>query len=284
MAKPALNADGTLTACVVTPAYGLGSAQLITLELPTAVEPLNVGGRYFLVRCGAQSELERAEQWSIYLRRALFVAAASHALRTKTQTDGSEVEEKWGRWELLLGDPADPGQQWLAQLPVGATINLLGPLGQGYPLPARTRNLLLLTDEAHAPLLLPLIEPVLNRGGRVTLLLDGATPPTDLLARLPIPVEVRLAATPAEWQHHLQETVRWADQLCAALPNPQYPALAETIRRLRFRLEPGFAQVLVQADLLCGVGACLACVIPLPDGSHTRACVHGPVFDLKGLV
>lgn len=282
---PALNPDGTITAQVATAAYQLGAAQLLTLELPVTVESRNVSGRYVLARCGAQTELERAEQWSIYLRRALFVATAVQALRHQPAADGTEVVEKWGRWEVLLGDLADPGQQWLAQLPVGATLNLLGPWGQGYQVQPRTRNLLLLTDEAHAPLLLPLIEPVLDRGGRVTLLIDqAATPPADLLARLPIPVEVRLAATPTDWQRHLQETGRWADQICAALTSEHFTPLAETIRHLRFRLEPGFAQVLVQADLLCGVGACLACVVPLPDGSHTRACVHGPVFDLRELV
>jgi dihydroorotate dehydrogenase electron transfer subunit len=39
----------------------------------------------------------------------------------------------------------------------------------------------------------------------------------------------------------------------------------------------------VDADLACGYGACLACVVPLANGSLTRACVHGPVFDLLEL-
>jgi aerobic-type carbon monoxide dehydrogenase small subunit (CoxS/CutS family) len=50
------------------------------------------------------------------------------------------------------------------------------------------------------------------------------------------------------------------------------------------RLEQGFAQALIQVELPCGVGACLACTIPLPNGSRTRACVHGPVFDLTTLL
>lgn len=282
---PALNSDGTITALLAETVAWPGATQLITLDLPATLEPSNVSGRYFLARCGAQSELERAEQWSIYLRRALFVTAASHVRRQSQLADGTTVEEKWGRWQLWVDNPADPGQQWLAQLPVGAPVNLLGPLGQGYQVQPRTRNLLLLATETQAPLLLPLIEPLLDRGGRVTLLLEQTTAaPNTLLTHLPIPVEVRLAANPAEWQRHLQETVRWADQICAALPGSQYSSLADTIRQRRFRLEASFAQVLVSADLLCGVGACLACVVPLPDGSHTRACVHGPVFDLKELV
>jgi len=39
----------------------------------------------------------------------------------------------------------------------------------------------------------------------------------------------------------------------------------------------------VDAPLVCGVGACLACAVPLPRGGVTRSCVHGPVFDLAVL-
>ena len=51
----------------------------------------------------------------------------------------------------------------------------------------------------------------------------------------------------------------------------------------RLRVEPDFAYLLVQADLLCGSGACLACVVPTAGGGLTRTCVHGPVFDLTRL-
>jgi dihydroorotate dehydrogenase electron transfer subunit len=126
-----------------------------------------------------------------------------------------------------------------------------------------------------------LLEQMLDQGGRVTLLLRLDEPLPDAVRdRLPILVELRLAHDETTWQQQLAETIRWADQVAAALPNAAYPLLAQTIRQRRVRLDRGFAQVFVQADLACGVGACLACTIPLPDGSRTRACVHGPVFDL----
>jgi len=73
---------------------------------------------------------------------------------------------------------------------------------------------------------------------------------------------------------------------------PTYQHLAYEIQQRRYRLEAGFAQVLVDADLMCGVGACLACVVPTAGGGFTRACVHGrftracvhgPVLDLTRL-
>ena len=104
-----------------------------------------------------------------------------------------------------------------------------------------------------------------------------------LRGRLPLAVELHLVAA-TEWDAQVAASLAWSDQLCAALPMADYRGLAEAIQARRFFLEEGFAQGLVQADLACGVGACLACVVPLSRGGWTRACVHGPVLDLVRLV
>ena len=59
--------------------------------------------------------------------------------------------------------------------------------------------------------------------------------------------------------------------------------LAQLVRAKRFRLDNTFAHVLVHSDLVCGTGACLACVVSTKDASFTRACIHGPVFPLATL-
>jgi hypothetical protein len=124
---------------------------------------------------------------------------------------------------------------------------------------------------------------MLDRGGRVTLLVQGhADAAAALFPLIPIPVEVRVIA-PQDWLEQLGEPVRWADQLCAVLPHEQYIPLAHHIRTVRFRLDATFAHVLMRSDILCGVGACLACVVPTREGSYTRACIHGPVFPLETL-
>jgi dihydroorotate dehydrogenase electron transfer subunit len=118
----------------------------------------------------------------------------------------------------------------------------------------------------------------------VTLLIKGqAEAAAPLLTFIPIAVEVRIVAV-ASWHSQLADPVRWADQLCAALPNQDYASLAHHIRTLRFQLDNTFAHVLVNADMLCGVGACLACVVTTRGGAYTRACVHGPVFPLSAIV
>jgi dihydroorotate dehydrogenase electron transfer subunit len=264
--------DHTITAVVAIPSQPFATTQLLTLLLPGEVGASLAGGCYFLARCGAQTDLEREENWQMYLRRPLFVAMPA----------GDQEESE--RWEFRLAGRTMPGDRWLGELPAGATINLLGPLGRGFTLQPLARHLLLLSDPDYAPLLLATIDPMLNRGGQVTLLLRTEDKAWNALrTRLPIPVELRLATGEDEWRQQLVETIRWADQICAALPGPGYTTLAATVRQIRFRLDANFAQVFVQADLACGVGACLACITPLPDGSFTRACIHGPVFDLARL-
>jgi dihydroorotate dehydrogenase electron transfer subunit len=279
---PAVEADGTLTAIVVKPATPLGTAALLTVALPTTLEIGLPSGRYFLARCGAQTPFERAEQWPIVLRRPLFLATAG-PVAVEEAGDGA-IAPQAALWELLLPGLSAAGDRWIAQLPAGTSLNLLGPLGQGFTLQPLARNLLLITDLPHLPLLLGLLEQMLDQRGRVTLLLRLEGPlPESVRNRLPLAVELRLAYDDADWQQQLGETIRWADQVAAALPNATYPLLAQMIRQNRLRLERGFAHVFVQADLACGVGACLACTIPLPDGGLTRACVHGPVFDLAAI-
>ena len=271
---PTTNADGTRTAVIAALPRVLNESALLTVHLPAGLATAEVNGRYFLARCGVQNEEERWHQWQIYLRRPLFGVQ-----RHPGAPEGVD------RWELYLPLNGDPGYQWLLQQPVGQTLNLLGPLGQGFALQPNSRNLLLLSDATRAPLLFGLSEHMLDRGGRVTLLIHGTADAIDTLTpSLAIPVEIRQATNDAMRAEQLGQLVPWADQICLALPNAQLPTVAGHIRQHRFRVDNGFAQALFEADLVCGVGACLACVVPVREAGYTRACVHGPVMDLMAMV
>jgi dihydroorotate dehydrogenase electron transfer subunit len=280
-AVPTLNSDGTITATIARPIQQDGAAARLALALPSTVSQGTAGGCFFLARCGAQSEWDRANQWSFALRRPLFVATV-YPLATDVGSTAADPAGAIG--ELLLLSAAADCIPWLATLRVGGALNLLGPFGLGFTLQPLARNLLLLADLARLPLLSGLMDQMLDRNGRVTLVLkNNAAPPDEVRSRLPIPVELRVATDDEQWRQQLDETIRWADQVAAALPPTDYPFLAHHIRTTRMRLESNFAHCLVETDLPCGVGACLACTVPLPDGSLTRACIHGPVFDLATL-
>ncbi len=281
--------DGTIDGIVLERADSLGEAALLSVGLPSNMRQQQIGGRYFLARCGAQTVIERQTNWQIYLRRPLFACRVQPQFGNDAGMSipaGTTENNIFDRWDLLIPPGDDPGYGWLRTLAPGSTVNLIGPLGQGFSLSNQTRNLLVLTQPDRLATLLPTINDLLDQNGRVTLVLhdDQRTNPTPLLALLPLAVEVHLAHSFDQWRRHVDESVTWADQICVAMPRPFYTTLAESIRQRRFRLEPGFAQMLVEADLVCGTGACLACVVPSANGGVTRACVHGPVLDLTRLV
>lgn len=273
--QPADLGDGTLRAVVAAPADEWGR---LRLRLPaTKGQPRQMmAGRYLLARCAAESDADRGEDWGIYLRRPLFFCGRYPL--------GDEEE-----WCVVVPHGEDPGHRWLAQRAEGSALNVIGPLGNGFQVHPSTRNLLLLADlradPSSLPWLMALVEPMLDQGGRVTLLAQTTEPlPSTLLDTLPLALEIRASFGDDEWLTALADPIRWADQICAAIPANRYSALHQAIRANRFTLDAGFAQMLVDADLLCGVGACLACVIPLPGGGLTRACEHGPVFDLTRVI
>ena len=179
-----------------------------------------------------------------------------------------------GAWRLPWYD--DPGLAWLAARRAGETVNLTGPYGSGFPLLPLTRRLLLVADAPHLGIVLPLVDEALDRGGQVSLLLlDGGPAPAAvdaLRGELPLAVEFhRLAAE--GWQQEIDGGLRWSDQVCTAIAAAHLPAVADAIRRIRVRFDAGFAFSFVDADLACGYGACLACVVPLPTAiSPAPAC------------
>jgi dihydroorotate dehydrogenase electron transfer subunit len=272
--------DGTITGWVIEAPRAFAGQTVLTLALPADTPHARISGRYFLARCGAQTAAERAEQWEIYLRRPLF-GVWREPLRDPPTGDRAERHDRW----LVAVPPGDdPGFAWLRRLAPGAPLNLLGPLGNGFFLAPGTRNLLVVADVDRLAPLTALFDAALDRGGHVTLAVRQGAVDATLQTQLPVAVEVQTLPTGDGWLAALAAPLRWADQLCLALPASTYVALAEAIRRQRLRLESGFGFALVDADLACGYGACLACVTPLGNGGLTRACVHGPVIDLLELV
>ena len=275
-AYPTINDDGTLSAIVDDAPWTVGDSLILPLRLPATLPAERLAGRYFLARCTEDTSWARTHDWSLPLRRTLYVADR----RALVAEDGGA--ERW-RLTAVLGD--DAGLHWLAERSPGTRLNLIGPLGNGFELSLTTRNLLVLAAPARLPALLPLVHAMLDRGGHVTVLLHDAAPlRTDLLRLLPMAVETRQAGTGDEWLAHVDELARWADYAALALPATLLPALATQIKASRLRLDRGFAGVLTDVPLPCTTGACHGCLVALGNGRQTRACVHGPVFDLADLV
>ena len=194
------------------------------------------------------------------------------------------------RLELLLPPPTDPGLAWLLARRPGDTLDVLGPFGTGFPLPAPARRLLLVSDARQLSPLLGQMHRAIAAGLAVTLALGGSRAEALYpLKNLPPAVEVRLATRDGSAGQRgsvadlLPDLLAWADVVCAAGSPALYRALKQHAAAARFRLEPGFMYGLVDTGLLpCGVGVCLGCPVETAAGQKL-ACLHGPVFDLAEL-
>ncbi|MFN8568706.1 MAG: hypothetical protein U0Z44_14600 [Kouleothrix sp.] len=92
----------------------------------------------------------------------------------------------------------------------------------------------------------------------------------------------RAAAVPIAQRRAHPRRLAGPIRSCAALPAAQLPALAEAIRAVKYRWERGFASVLLEGPLICGVGACNVCATKLRNGTR-MLCSDGPVFDMRDL-
>jgi NAD(P)H-flavin reductase len=156
----------------------------------------------------------------------------------------------------FLVDPVGPGTAALAELEVGARINVFGPLGNGYRLDV-PRPLLVGGGIGIAPL--PYLSEALER------------PPAVLGFRSVRHAEAAALVPNAEVviDPVLVTDVLPGDRdILACGPEPMLEAIRERA--------PG-AQLAWEAPMACGYGGCYACVVSL-DGHLKRLCVEGPVL------
>ena len=264
----------------------------LTLHAPDLARGAQAG-QYLLVRCAEQGSYDPL------LRRPLFIAAAEPAL---------------GQIGLLY-EPSERGLVWLSRGRAGDTLDVIGPLGRPFALDGRTRNLLLVGSGPGLAALLLLARAGATRGA-VTLIAgaddsERLPPPfllpgeveyqtivgaaTELLAAQPLRAvaqadkETRRQGERSKIKRDsgsqspnlpISLPIAWADQIFAALPSEQLLALRESIGRVKYRWERGFAGALLDGPLVCGVGACGVCAVDMRRRMRLL-CADGPVFDLR---
>lgn len=243
-----------------------GSYQHLTLVAPGVAERFRPGNLVALAVGGALSDR--------LLRRALPI----HRVRA-TGAYKSTVE-------VVLA-PSEPGQAWLAALPPGATLDVIGPLGRPYALPKEPVACTLAgVGHAAAPLF-SLAERLRERGCAVHMVLGGRSD-KDLFGAL----EAKRAAktvvvTTEDGSLGMRGGVAQvlpdllgrtgSDVVYAAGPSQMLHEVAAAAEE-----HGAWSQTALDVPLVCATGACLSCVVPAvgEDGVSrmVRACVEGPVF------
>lgn len=166
--------------------------------------------------------------------------------------------------EVILQSPAPVPKYWLP----GLELDLRGPLGHGFNLPAEASHIALVSLGGGLARLLPLIHQ--NPQADLTIFTDAELPD------LPFSVEVRRLAD-------FPEALPWADFMALELTIEMLPNL-RTILGLASHEHPAcITRAFIISPMPCGALAeCGVCAIPARKG-YKLACKDGPVFDLKPL-
>ncbi len=253
-----------------------GDHHRLTLRAPEVVSAA-APGQFVLVWCHDPTELDRPPSAAV-LRRPLSISRLRRP----------------DRLEILLR-VRGTGGNLLARKRVGEVLDLIGPLGHGFDVPAAARLAVIIAGGIGlAPV--PFLAETLVAQGVQTVLLAGAT----MDERLPFVVDrasgraavPELEALGAEVEYtsqaiegtvvgallqaRLTEFAREGACCYAIGPRAMMRHVAEIIG------DRAPLQVSLEERMACGVGACRSCVVPIRgegEISYLTACREGPVFD-----
>lgn len=239
----------------------LGAYRLLSLSAPeiaTRARP----GQFVQIAVAAPGTL---------LRRPFSIAAAA---------DGGTV--------TVVYDVHGPGTEWLAGVSLHDHVEMIGPLGRGFPIPNRRVNTLLVAGGYGAAPLFWLAEALKSQGIRPDMI-NGAATEERLFGVIESKRQtssVVFTTDDGSFGTHGRVTDVLAERVEACSTGVVYAvgpmgmlrAVAEECQRLEVA-----CQVAVEEQMACGVGVCWTCVIPIRDEDGTvhnrRSCLEGPVFN-----
>lgn len=193
----------------------------------------------------------------------------------------------------LLVRKVGRGTELLAGLPVGASVDVLGPLGNGFPLPGAetTRDVVLVAGGVGVAPLVFLADALQMRRARFRVcgLFGGATEEhlpvwTELAGRCEefhVTTEDGSAGDTGLVTDLLGEQLGQDDTALVYTCGPR-PMMAVVARMCAEANVPCWASL--EQWMGCGVGACLGCVVPeVGQDRFVRVCKDGPVFAAERL-
>jgi len=256
---------------------GVFLLQLRAPEIAAVAQP----GQFVMISCGPDTVLRRPfsihyTQNSEYITVLFAALSLLHDIRSLS-------------CQLTLEEAAREGigTLWLSQRTPGETVDVLGPLGNGYNVTPKSKNILMVAGGIGIAPLLFLAQNSINQGKQVTLLIgarsDKQLYPTSLLptkSRNIIVTEDGSAGRRGMVSEIVTDFVRQSDQVFACGPRLMYRAILSMMKEQSIE-KP--VQVSLETRMGCGVGACYGCSINTAKGMK-MVCRDGPVFDVKDVI
>ncbi|MGH9337294.1 MAG: FAD-binding oxidoreductase, partial [Vicinamibacteria bacterium] len=194
----------------------------------------------------------------------------------------------------LLVKVAGKGTLALAELPIGAAVDCLGPLGSAFRFPSAARKPVIVAGGVGIAPFVGFCRALMHRGTTATVLLGGRSA-RDLYLRSEFEafgMEVRTSTEDGSHGHRGLVTALLAEVLESREPSELYscgptPMLLKVAAMGRERNVPH--QVSLERRMGCGMGCCLGCVVYTrtssseTGGEYLRSCTEGPVFDAEAV-
>lgn len=183
------------------------------------------------------------------------------------------------------------GSGALAELSVGAAVQMIGPLGNGFSLPKKGETAYLVGGGVGMASLFLLAERLAKGGGAVRVFI-GARSREYLLCLddlEPLGLDIHTATDDGSGGYHGFVTdlfIETFEKESVELSNPVVytcgpKAMMEALSSFTTERQLP-AQSALENRMGCAMGVCLGCVVPIQKGGdmeYERVCIEGPVFD-----
>ncbi|NOZ85709.1 MAG: dihydroorotate dehydrogenase electron transfer subunit [Deltaproteobacteria bacterium] len=233
-----------------------GECVLLTLDAPE-IAKLAVPGQFVMVKC--------TDGACPLLRRPISIASAR--------------EDKI----FLLVQPVGTGTRWLCERKAGDSIDVIGPLGNGFTLPGAGENILV-SGGLGAPPLLFLARILADMGKQAVSLLGAGSSSRLVLKNEMAAVCKDVFISTEDGSEGTKGLVtdlvsklapKSTANIFACGPLPMLARVAEIAEKA------SSCQVSLEAKMACGYGACMGCAVPAANGGYLHVCTQGPVFPSK---
>jgi len=201
----------------------------------------------------------------------------THPLRRPISIASCDVEE---RSLTLIHRVVGVGTHWLSELKQGDRIDLMGPLGNGFPLPDENSKVLVVGGGVGIPPLYELCKQLSKLNCYIDIIL-GFRDEDDLFMVKEFEKYGNVITCTEDGSEGVKGFVTCAlvndeewTTLYSCGPLPMLRALKE-----HFSHKEIAGYVSLEERMACGVGACYGCTVETKDRTATkRVCKEGPVF------
>jgi dihydroorotate dehydrogenase electron transfer subunit len=242
-------------------------------------------GAYWLLSFSAPEIAERAEPGQFV---DIAVDTGGSLLRRPFSIARVSKQGPFAGTVDVVFDAHGPGTEWLTSVEAHDVLDVVGPLGNPFPLPKRKVSCLLIGGGYGTAPLFFLADRLVREGLRVDLIVGAASKDRllDVIEAKRASASVTFTTEDGSYGERGRVTDVLEDVVArcgtgvvyACGPNPMLRAVSERCVELELPV-----QVAVEERMACGIGVCFTCVLPVrnKDGEvrMKRSCIDGPVFN-----